>query len=87
MMNDNEILATIRQRIGIDASGEAVGDFIIELKAAGLQKADAKRLLTVVMLECRELNQDPLAETKEEGIAAVLDRVTGWCSHRHIFPR
>jgi hypothetical protein len=88
MMKDDEILSAIRSRIAADPSGKSVADLVIEQKSLGLPKKDAERLLTVVMIECRNSTLGgESAEQREEAIAGVLDRVTGWCSHNHIYPR
>ena len=85
-MNRNAILAQMRQRIELDASGNQLAELVKEQKELGLTKVDAQKLLTLLLNEYQGITpRTAVVEEKEDGIAGVLDRVLGWCSHNHIY--
>jgi len=74
----NELLTEMRARVDADVTGKLLEEFVRERKEAGLQREEARSLLTELLDECNSVvPETPTVTRKIEAISNILDLVMG----------
>ena len=73
-----DLLTEMRTRIDTDVTGKLLEEFVRERKDAGMQREEARRLLTELLEEYNGVvPETPTVTRKMEGISNILDLVMG----------